>query len=82
MSGRHRTVVAALVLLGILAFVVLVVFAGNACPAETELQPCPDAERNLVIAIGLAALGTGLVVTPFAFMGELLARRRIVYRGS
>lgn len=82
MSGRHRTAVAALVLLGILAFVVLVAFAGSACPAQTELQPCPDAGRNLVIAIALFALGTGLVVTPFAFMGELLGRRRIVYRGS
>ena len=82
MTGRHRTAVAALVLLGVLAFVALLAFAGNACPAETEAQPCPEAGRNLAIAITLAALGVGLVVTPFAFMGELLARRRIVYRGS
>jgi hypothetical protein len=82
MSGRHRTIVAALLLLGVLAFVVLLVFAGNACPAATELQPCPDAGRNLAIATGLAAVGTSLVVAPFAFMGELLGRRRIVYRGA
>jgi len=82
MSGRHRTIVAALFLLGLLAIVVLLVFAGNACPAETELQPCPEAGRNLALAIGLAAVGTSLVVAPFAFMGELLARRRIAYRGA
>jgi len=82
MSGRHRTITAGLFLLGVLAFVVLLVFAGTACPAVTEVQPCPDAGRNLAVGIGLAAVGTGLVVAPFAFMGELLARRRIVYRGA
>lgn len=82
MNGRHRTIVAALFLLGVLAFVLLLVFAGNACPAETEFQPCPEAGRNLAVVIGMAAVGTSLVVAPFAFMGELLARRRIVYRGA
>ncbi len=82
MSGRDRVAVAALMLLGVLSFVVLVAFAGNACPGATETQPCPEAGRNLAIGIGLAAAGVGLIVTPFAFMGEVLARRRIVYRGS
>ena len=82
MSGRHRTIVAALFMSGILALVLLVGFAGNACPVETEQQPCPDASRNLVIGIGLAAAGVGLLVTPFAFLGEFVARRRIVYRGA
>ena len=82
MSGRHRTLVAALLLLGILAAVVLVAFAGATCPVETEAQPCPSAARNLVIGIGLAAVAVGLVVTPFAFLGEVVARRRIVYRGA
>jgi MFS family permease len=82
MSGRHRTMVAALFLLGILALVVLVAFAGNACPVETERQPCPDATRNLVVGIGLAATSTGLLVAPFAFLGEFVSRRRIVYRGA
>jgi hypothetical protein len=82
MSGRHRLAVAALILLGLLAGILLVAFAGNACPAATESQPCPDATRNLLIGIGLAAATLGLVVTPFAFMGEVVARRRIVYRGA
>jgi hypothetical protein len=82
MSGRHRTIVAVLFLLGVLALVLLVVFAGNACPVETAQQACPDATRNLAIGIGLAAAAVGLVVTPFAFLGEFVARRRIVYRGA
>jgi hypothetical protein len=82
MSGRHRAIVAALLLAGVLALVVLGAFAGNACPVETERQPCPDAARNLVVGIGLAALAVGLVVAPFAFLGEFIARSRIVYRGA
>lgn len=82
MSGRHRTIVAGLFLGGILALALLVAFAGNACPVETERQPCPDATRNLVIGIGLAAVAVGLLVTPFAFLAEFVARRRIVYRGA
>jgi hypothetical protein len=81
MSGRHRTIVATLFLLGVLALVLLVAFTANACPVETERQPCPDATRNLVVGIGLAAAAVGLLVTPFAFLGEFVARRRIVYRG-
>ena len=82
MSGRHRTRVAGLMLLGVLAAVLLVVFAGSACPVETDAQPCPDATRNLVIGIGLASAAVGLLVAPFAFLAEVLARRRIVYRGA
>ena len=82
MSGRHRVTVGLLLLSGILAAVLLLAFASANCPVETELQPCPQAPRNLVIVIGLAAVATGLLVTPFAFLGEVLARRRIVYRGA
>lgn len=82
MSARNRTVVAALLLLGILAIVLLIAFAARACPAETVLQPCPEAPRNLVLVVGLAATALALLVTPFAFLGEVVARRRIVYRGA
>jgi hypothetical protein len=82
MSGRTRAVVGGLILLGILGIVVLVAFAGNACPVETDAQPCPDATRNVAVVIGLASISTALLVTPFAFLGEVVARRRIVYRGA
>jgi len=82
MSGRNRTVVAGLILLGVLSAVLLIAFAGSACPVETDLQACPDAARNIVIGVVLASAAVGLLVAPFAFMGEVLARRRIVYRGA
>jgi hypothetical protein len=82
MSGRQRTIVAGLILLGILAGCLLLVFAGTACPVETDAQPCPGAARNLVIGIGLAALAVGLLVAPFAFLAEVVAGRHIVYRGA
>jgi hypothetical protein len=82
MSGRWRVAVAGLLLLGILGALLLLAFASRACPVDTPAQPCPDATRNLVIGIGLAAVSAALLVTPFAFLGELVARRRIVYRGA
>lgn len=82
MSGRHRLRVATLILLGVLAVVVLLAVAGRACPVETEAQPCADAAQNRAIVVGLASAGATLLVTPFAFLGEVMARRRIVYRGA
>lgn len=82
MSGTNRTMVGALILLGILAAVLLVAFAAITCPVETDAQPCPGAARNLVLGVGLASTAVGLLVAPFAFLGEVMARRRIVYRGA
>jgi hypothetical protein len=81
-SANHRLAVAVLILLGILAAIVLVAVAGRACPAETAAQPCPDAARNRALVVTLASLSAVLIVTPFAFLGEVMARRRIVYRGA
>jgi hypothetical protein len=82
MTGRQRTTVAALLLLGVLTCVVLVAFAGNACPVETAADPCPQATRNLVVGTILAALTVGLLVAPFAFLAEAVARRGMLYRGA
>ena len=82
MSGRHRVTVAALILAGLLAVVILVAVAGRTCPVETASQPCPDAARNRVVVVILASVSAGLLVAPFAFLGEVVARRRIVYRGA
>jgi hypothetical protein len=81
-SGSQRVAVAALVLGSILAVVVLLAFAARACPVELPGQPCPTAGRNAAIVVALAAAAVGLLVTPFAFLGEFLVRRRIVYRGA
>jgi hypothetical protein len=81
-SGRHRLVVAVLMLAGILAVVLLVGVAGRLCPGETAQQPCPDAARNRAVVVALASASAAVLVTPFAFLAEVVARRRIVYRGA
>ncbi len=82
MSANHRLAVAALILLALLGTVVLVAVAGRACPVETAAQPCPDAARNRALVVALTSVTAALAVTPFAFLGEVMARRRIVYRGA
>ena len=82
MSRGNRFAVAGLVLAGMLAGFALLFFAGNACPTDLPNQPCAAAGTNRVVVIGLAALTLGLLVTPFAFLGEFVLRRRIVYRGA
>jgi hypothetical protein len=80
MSGGHRAVVGGLIAAAVLVGLLVVAFAAANCPADTPAQPCPQAARNLVVVIVLAAGATALLVTPFAFLGEVVARRRIVYR--
>jgi len=81
-SGRHRTIVGGLILFGLVTFALLLAFAARSCPVETLSQPCPQAARNVVVVVLLAAIGTAALVAPFAFLGEVLARRRIVYLGA
>ncbi|MGI8998153.1 MAG: hypothetical protein ACR2GO_00360 [Candidatus Limnocylindria bacterium] len=82
MSGRNRIIVAALILSGLMVGLILVAVAGSTCPIDTDAQPCPDAARNRAIVVALTSVSAGLLVTPFAFLGEVMARRRIVYRGA
>jgi hypothetical protein len=82
MSPSHRVAVVAMILSGVLVAMLLVIFAANACPVQTPVQPCPGAPRNIVLVVAMAATAVALTVTPFAFLGEVVARRRIVYRGA
>jgi len=81
-TGRTRVTVAALVLAAVLVAVVLVAFAGNACPTDTPDRPCAGAGANRVVVVTLVALSCGLLVAPFALLAEFGARRRILYRGA
>jgi hypothetical protein len=81
-SGRQRVVVGALVLLAVLSVVVLLAFAGRACPVDTPERPCPAVATNRAVVLSLAGVSVALLVTPFAFLAEFVARRRIVYRGA
>jgi hypothetical protein len=81
-SGGNRLAVLVLALLSALTVLALLVFASAACPAELPGQPCPEAGTNRAVVVALAAAATGLLVTPFAFLAEFAARRRIAYRGA
>ena len=78
----NRAIVVGLILLGVLTVLLLLVFAAGRVSGGHRLRPCAEAPRNVVIVIGLAAMAAALLVTPFAFLGEVIARRRIVYRGA
>ena len=82
MNRRDRLLVATLVIAALLFAAGLVLFANSACPTQLPSQPCPAADTNRVIAIGLAAGAVASLVAPFAFLGEFLLRRRIAYRGA
>jgi hypothetical protein len=81
-TSRQRLIVAALVAGAIVAGLLLVAFASSSCPGPAVGQPCPDAGRNRAVVVALAAASVALLVTPFAFLAEFAARRRIVYRGA
>jgi len=75
-------VVVGLGLTAVLVVLLLVVFAANACPSQTQNDPCPQAGLNRLVVVVLAALAVALTITPFAFLAEFVVRRRIAYRGA
>ena len=82
MKGRDLAAAAALLVAALATMLLLVAFASRACPAPSAELDCPAAALNRTVVVGLSAVVAGLVVAPFAFIGEFAARRRIVYRGS
>ena len=82
MKRRDLAAAAALLVAALASMLLLVAFASRACPASIAELDCPAAAFNRTVVVGLAAAAAGLVVAPFAFIGEFAAHRRIVYRGS
>lgn len=82
MTGHNRFIVVALVLGAVLAAVVLVAFAGNACPGATPETSCPDAGRNRIVVVALVSASVAAFAAALAFLAEFVLRRRIVYRGA
>ena len=82
MRSATRLAVAAFVLMAFVSAGVLLLFVQNACATDLPASPCPEAGFNRAVVVSLVGLATALAVTPFAFLGEFAARRRIVYRGS
>ena len=81
-TGRDRLLVAALLLGGIGALVGVVAVASQLCPAPTTGDACPDANRNRLIVVGMAATGAFALMTGTAFLIDFAVHQRIVYRGA
>ncbi len=82
MSWRHRAVVMALIAAALITGGALTAFAATACPVDTPEQACPDYARNRAVVVLLAASTAALAVAPFAFLGDFVMKRRIVYRDA
>ena len=82
MNRRDRMLRAGLVVAGAAAMLGVFLAASQLCPGPTSLDPCPDADRNRLIVVGLAGAAVVLLVTPAAFVLDFLARRRIAYLGA
>lgn len=82
MKVRDRILLVALVGGAVAVGAGVVALASQLCPAPSLSDPCPDADRNRLLVVTLAALGLGLAVAPTAWVVEYLARRRIAYAGA
>ena len=82
MSRGHRADVAALLVAGVLATTLLIVFAARSCPGPSGDDVCPAAAFNRIAVVALTSTSVALLVAPFSFLAEYAARRRIVYRGA
>jgi hypothetical protein len=81
-TTRDRVLVAVLLVGGILAAVAVVVLASQLCPGPTPNDPCPDADRNRILVVALAATAVSAVMAGLAFMADYATHQRIVYRGA
>lgn len=82
MTARDRVLVAVLLLGGVAAAVAVVAVASQLCPGPTPNDPCPDAGRNQILVVALAATAVFALMTGVAFVADYAIHQRIVYRGA
>ena len=82
MKRRDRVLIAALALGGVAAVIGVVILASQLCPGPTPADPCPEADRNRLVVVGLAGLAVFLLMTPLAFLADYAVHRRIAYLGA
>jgi len=79
---RDRFLIAALPAGAVAAMVGVLVLATQLCPGPAPGDPCPDADRNRLLVIGLAGVAVALLITPGAWVIDFAAHRRIAYLGA
>lgn len=82
MKRRDSFLIVVLPAGAVAAMVGVLVLATQLCPGPAPGDPCPDADRNRLLVIGLAGLALGLLITPGAFVIDFAVRRRIAYLGA
>lgn len=82
MNRRDKVALILLVLGGLAAGVAVVALASQLCPGPTPTDPCPDAERNRLLVVGVAGAGIVLFVTPVLYVLDYALHRRIAYLGA
>jgi prenyltransferase beta subunit len=81
-TTRDRVLVAVLLLGALLAAVAVVATASQLCPGPTPNDPCPDADRNRILVLALAATAVFGLMAGLAFVADYATHQRIVYRGA
>lgn len=82
MKRRDGFLIAALSAGAFATMVGVLVLATQLCPGPAPGDPCPDADRNRLVVIGLAGVAVMLLITPGAFAVDFAAHRRIAYLGA
>lgn len=82
MKRRDRILIVVLPAVAVAAMVGVLVLAAQLCPGPAPGDPCPDADRNRLLVIGLAGVALALLITPGAFVIDFAAHRRIAYLGA
>jgi hypothetical protein len=81
-SRRDQVAIVLLALGAVVAGLAVVALASQLCPGPTATDPCPDAERNRLLVVGVVGTGVVLLLTPVLFVLDYAMHRRIAYRGA
>ncbi|HUG95118.1 MAG TPA: hypothetical protein VMK30_03145 [Pleomorphomonadaceae bacterium] len=82
MKRRDRFLIVVLPAVAVAAMVGVFVLASQLCPGPVSGDPCPDADRNRLLVVGLGGVALALLITPGAFVIDFAAHRRIAYLGA
>lgn len=82
MKRRDRFLIVVLTAVAVAAMAGVLVLASQLCPGPAPGDPCPDADRNRLLVVGLGGVALALLITPGAFVIDFAAQRRIAYLGA
>jgi hypothetical protein len=81
-SRRDQVAIVLFALGAVVAGAAVVALASQLCPGPTANDPCPDAERNRLLVVGVVGTGVVLLLTPVLMVLDYAMHRRIAYHGA